>query len=50
MICDVKFNTKEKANRCFKLLRDRAIDIFTITYKENVDGYWVHYCPIAKHR
>ena len=43
MLCDVKFNTKEKANRCFKLLGDRAIDIFTIEYKGNAYGYWVHY-------
>lgn len=43
MILDVKFNTKEKAERCFNLLGIRAIDIFTIKYKEEVYGYFVHY-------
>ena len=43
MILDVKFNTKEKAERCFNLLGDRVIDIFTIKYKEEVYGYFVHY-------
>lgn len=43
MILDVKFNTKEKAERCFNLLGGRAIDILTIKYKEEVYGYFVHY-------
>lgn len=43
MILDVKFNTREKAERCFNLLSDRAIDIFTIQYKEETYGYFVHY-------
>lgn len=43
MILDVRFNTREKAEKCFNLLGIRAIDIFTIKYKEEVYGYFVHY-------
>ena len=43
MILDVKFNTREKAEKCFNLLGSRAIDIFTVEYNNEVSGFWVHY-------
>lgn len=43
MINEVKFNTKEKATKCYHLLGKRAIDIFTIEYEGIISGFWVHY-------
>lgn len=47
MMCDVKFNTKEKAEECFNCLGDRAVDIWSVSYKSILYGWWVHYWPVG---
>lgn len=42
-IHDVKFNTKEKAQKCLSLLGKRGIDIFSIVYDGTISGFWVRY-------
>lgn len=47
MIQYVEFNTKEKAEKCLRLLKKRGIDIFTIHYKgKQISGFIVHYFTI----
>ena len=47
-IQEVKFNTKEKAEKCLQKLGSRGIDIMTIEYKEQFWGYYVHYWTDGK--
>lgn len=42
-ILDVKFNTKEKAQKCLSLLGKRGIDVFSIVYDGTISGFLVRY-------
>lgn len=42
-ILDVKFNTKEKAQKCLSLLGKRGIDVFSIVHDGTISGFWVRY-------
>ena len=43
-ILSVEFNTKKKAEDCFKKLKERAVDIFHVEYMgKRISGYTVHY-------
>lgn len=42
-ILAVKFNTKEKAQKCLSLLGKRGIDVFSIVYDGTISGFWVRY-------
>lgn len=44
MILSVEFNTREKADKCLKLLGTRGINIMRIMYKgKQIGGFIVHY-------
>lgn len=39
----IKLNTREKAERIYKLLGVRGIDILTIEYRGEILGYYLSY-------